>query len=75
MKVFTRFILAMLVGFFAINCGIRVVSNDVVRTSKGYYRFFKTSEDQYRNSRAEFCAVDAKTNAVTCKEVTINYGF
>ncbi|AYV56659.1 hypothetical protein [Leptospira kmetyi] len=75
MKVFTRLILAMVVGLFAVNCGVQVVSNDVVRTSKGFYRFFKTSQDNFYNSRAEFCAIDAKTNAITCKEVSINYGF
>ncbi|EMY79345.1 hypothetical protein LEP1GSC060_2340 [Leptospira weilii serovar Ranarum str. ICFT] len=49
-------------------------SIDTVKTSKGFYRFYKTTDDIH-NSKAEFCAVDAKTSAITCKDVTINFGF
>ncbi|MBM9575841.1 hypothetical protein JWG45_01625 [Leptospira sp. 201903070] len=56
-----------------VNC-IKVASSEIVKTPKGFYRFYETAADRY-NSKVEFCSVDQKTNAITCKNVTVNLGF
>ncbi|WP_036095105.1 hypothetical protein [Leptospira weilii] len=72
MKIFTSTLFVMF-ALLMTDCK-SVWSIDTVKTSKGFYRFYKTTDDIH-NSKAEFCAVDAKTSAITCKDVTINFGF
>ncbi|EKO59433.1 hypothetical protein LEP1GSC082_2287 [Leptospira kirschneri str. H2] len=62
-------------ALFMANCKSSSTT-DVVKTSKGFYRFYK-SRDFFStsSSKVEFCAIDAKTSAITCKDVTVNYGF
>lgn len=70
MKMLTSLFLVVFALFMA-NCKT-LYSTDVVKTSKGFYRFYETRDS---SSKVEFCAIDAKTSAITCKDVTVNYGF
>lgn len=62
-------------ALFMANCKT-LYSTDVVRTSKGFYRFYETRDVfSTSSSKVEFCAVDAKTSVIACKDVTVNFGF
>ncbi|EMO40076.1 hypothetical protein [Leptospira noguchii] len=74
MKMLTSLFLVVFALFMA-NCKSSSTT-DVVKTSKGFYRFYKTRDFfSISSSKVEFCAIDAKTSAITCKDVTVNYGF